>query len=86
MHELLGLLELEESADQPIRSYSHGMRKKVAIAASLLHDPHVILFDEPTSGLDPRSGRDTTLEDIFLELTGGAEVAELASYLDDTNK
>jgi ABC-2 type transport system ATP-binding protein len=57
IHELLGLLELEETADQLIRSYSHGMRKKVAIAAALLHDPHVILFDEPTSGLDPRSAR-----------------------------
>ena len=136
--ELLALLELDEAADQQIRGYSHGMRKKVAIAAALLHDPHVLLFDEPTSGLDPRSARvvkdlllglrdrgttvflsthilevaermcdrvgiiqegqltavgsmddlragsDASLEEIFLELTGGAEVEELAQYLDDT--
>ena len=135
--ELLAMLELEEAADKPIKGYSHGMRKKVAIATALLHNPQTLLFDEPTSGLDPRSarvvkdlllglkergatvflsthilevaermcdragiiqggrlvavgtmeelrgGRDTSLEDIFLELTGGAEVAELASYLDD---
>ena len=33
---------------------------------------------------DLRAGRDATLEEIFLELTGGAEVAELAQYLEDT--
>jgi ABC-2 type transport system ATP-binding protein len=135
--ELMALLELDEAADKTIKSYSHGMRKKVAIAAALLHDPRVLLLDEPTSGLDPRSarivkdlitglrdrgttvflsthilevaermcdragiiqkgrliaagsmdqlraGRDATLEDIFLEVTGGAEVSELARYLDD---
>ncbi len=137
--ELFHLLDLEEAADELIKTYSHGMRKKVAITAALVHDPQVLLFDEPTSGLDPRSARvvkdlllglrdrgatlflsthvleiaehmcdrvgiiqdgsliavgtmdelrqdtqeNASLEDIFLDLTGGAEVAELARYLDD---
>ena len=79
MHELLGLLELEESADQPIRSYSHGMRKKVAIAASLLHDPHVILFDEPTSGLDPRSAR--VVKDLLLGLRDRGTTVFLSTHI-----
>ena len=79
MHELLGLLELEESADQPIRSYSHGMRKKVALAASLLHDPHVILFDEPTSGLDPRSAR--VVKDLLLGLRDRGTTVFLSTHI-----
>lgn len=79
IHELLGLLELEETADQPIRNYSHGMRKKVAIAAALLHDPHVILFDEPTSGLDPRSAR--VVKDLLLGLRDRGTTVFLSTHI-----
>ncbi len=79
IHELLGLLELEETADQLIRSYSHGMRKKVAIAAALLHDPHVILFDEPTSGLDPRSAR--VVKDLLLGLRDRGTTVFLSTHI-----
>lgn len=37
----------------PLRSYSKGMRQKVAIALAILRDTHILLLDEPTSGLDP---------------------------------
>jgi ABC-2 type transport system ATP-binding protein len=49
---LLKLLGLEESRYSLMGSYSKGMRQKVLIAASLLHDPDVLIFDEPFSGLD----------------------------------
>lgn len=53
--ELFGVMDLTEAADQQIGGYSHGMRKKTAIAAALLHRPAVLLLDEPFEGVDPVS-------------------------------
>ncbi|GAB4138955.1 MAG: hypothetical protein Fur0037_04930 [Planctomycetota bacterium] len=52
-HEVLYLVGLEEQRYRPVAGYSTGMRQKVKLAASLVHDPAVVFLDEPTSGLDP---------------------------------
>jgi ABC-2 type transport system ATP-binding protein len=49
---LLELFGLGGAAEQPIASYSKGMKQKVLVIAALLHDPDVLIFDEPDSGLD----------------------------------
>lgn len=49
----LKFLDLAGSADRPLGSFSHGMRKKIQIAAALLPEPSLFICDEPTSGLDP---------------------------------
>jgi ABC-2 type transport system ATP-binding protein len=54
---LLKLLHLDSWQHTPISSYSKGMRQRVLIAASLLHDPKLLIFDEPLSGLDVVSAR-----------------------------
>jgi len=55
--DLLSLLDMTESADKLIETYSHGMKQKASIMAALVHDPQVVILDEPTSGLDPRSAK-----------------------------
>jgi ABC-2 type transport system ATP-binding protein len=54
---LLDLLELEDQASKMIVDYSHGMRKKTAIACALIHAPRVLFLDEPFEGIDPISTR-----------------------------
>jgi ABC-2 type transport system ATP-binding protein len=58
--ELLSFLSLSEEGSKLIVDYSLGMKKKVALAAALIHDPKVLFLDEPLNGIDPISGRIVT--------------------------
>jgi ABC-2 type transport system ATP-binding protein len=58
--ELLEFLSLDEERGKLIVDYSQGMRKKVALAAALIHSPKVLFLDEPLNGIDPISGRVVT--------------------------
>lgn len=51
----LGLAELDEAADLPVRGYSLGMRRKLLLARALLHRPPLLYLDEPTANLDIHS-------------------------------
>lgn len=53
--DLLTVMDLTDAADEQIGGYSHGMRKKTAIASAMLHRPRVLLLDEPFEGVDPLS-------------------------------
>ena len=57
MKKLLSVFGLEKYKDHLIEYYSHGMRQKLVFAASLLHDPSVMIIDEPMVGLDPHSAK-----------------------------
>jgi ABC-2 type transport system ATP-binding protein len=54
---LLDVLELGDAADKMILDYSHGMRKKTALACALIHAPEILFLDEPFEGIDPISTR-----------------------------
>jgi len=55
--ELIARFHLDEFADLPLESLSHGTRQRVAIVSALLHDPEVFVIDEPMVGLDPQHAR-----------------------------
>ena len=52
IEELLRLMELWERRKDPVHTFSGGMKRRLALARAMLHDPQIILFDEPTTGVD----------------------------------
>ena len=61
--EVLGLVELSEAADRPLRTLSKGMVQRIGLGQTLVHDPSLFILDEPMSGLDPL-GRGLVIEII----------------------
>lgn len=55
--ELLKLFDLEEAADRKFAGYSKGMKRKLTIAAGIIHNPRILFLDEPTTGIDVVSAR-----------------------------
>ncbi len=53
----LEFFQLDDWADHLVESYSHGMKKRLAMAAALIHGPKVLIVDEPMVGLDPRGAK-----------------------------
>ena len=67
IEELTKLFEMHEVLNDKIQSYSHGMRQKIVIIGSLLHNPKNWIIDEPMTGLDPKSTYE--LKQIMREIT-----------------
>ncbi|MBK7862951.1 MAG: ABC transporter ATP-binding protein [Archangiaceae bacterium] len=65
-------------SDEPVGGFSKGMRQKLAIVRTLVHEPSVVFLDEPTSGLDPESAR--TVRDAVAELAAEGRTLILCSH------
>jgi ABC-2 type transport system ATP-binding protein len=59
IEELLSFFDLTRAADNYTETYSHGMKKKLALAAALVYRPQLLVLDEPFAGLDPKSTAET---------------------------
>lgn len=55
---LLKTFGLSDAADELIANYSFGMKKKIALAGTVIHNPLLLILDEPFNGLDPQSSKD----------------------------
>src|SRR4051794_308643 len=83
--ELLVLFGIEHAGDRPARTYSGGMRRRLDLAAALVHRPPVLFLDEPTTGLDPASRRD--LWEVIDELVAdGTTVLLTTQYLEEADR
>ena len=69
---------LKGREEEPVGGYSKGMRQKLAIIRTLVHEPQVLFLDEPTSGLDPESAR--TVRDAVAELASEGRTLVLCSH------
>ena len=78
-NKLLALLDLASWRHSPISLYSKGMKQRVLIAASLLHDPRLLIFDEPRSGLDVVSSR--LFKDLLQQLAAEGKAILYISHV-----
>jgi ABC-2 type transport system ATP-binding protein len=66
IRDLLELFGLTDWAGELVENFSHGMKQRLVMASSLLHEPKVLVVDEPMVGLDPRGAR--LVKDLFKDL------------------
>lgn len=78
---LLKLVGLYDRADDPFKTYSLGMKQRLAIASAMLADPEVLIFDEPTNGLDPQGIAE--IRKLILDIRDMDKTIILASHLLD---
>jgi daunorubicin resistance ABC transporter ATP-binding subunit len=83
--ELLERFSLTSAANRPARTYSGGMRRRLDLAAALVHRPPVLFLDEPTTGLDP-SGRSDLWQVIEELVEDGTTVMLTTQYLEEADR
>jgi ABC-2 type transport system ATP-binding protein len=79
--ELLDVLGLSDDAGKLVIDYSHGMRKKVALASALIHRPEVLVLDEPFEGIDPVSA--VNIRSVLDRFRGSGGTVVLSSHIMD---
>ena len=83
--ELLERFALTEAASRPSKTYSGGMKRRLDVAAALVHRPPVLFLDEPTTGLDP-AGRADVWEMVEELVTDGTTVLLTTQYLEEADR
>jgi ABC-2 type transport system ATP-binding protein len=84
-NELLERVGLTAAADRRVQTYSGGMRRRLDLALSLIHQPTVLFLDEPTTGLDPMS-RLTLWEEVRRLNKEGTTVMLTTQYLEEADQ
>jgi ABC-2 type transport system ATP-binding protein len=83
VEEVLRIVALTERADQAVEKYSGGMKRRVNIAAGLMHEPRLFFLDEPTVGVDPQS-RNHIFESVLqLNRERGMSIIYTSHYMEE---
>lgn len=75
------IFEMTSHLDEKVNAYSHGMKQKISLIATLAHDPEVFILDEPMTGLDPEST--FNLKKIMKEMSEEGKVVFFSSHVLD---
>lgn len=83
--ELLKQFDLDDIGERPFKAFSKGMKRKLTIAAGIIHEPEILFLDEPTSGIDVESARQirTMVEDLNGK---GTTVFLTTHYIEDAER
>jgi ABC-2 type transport system ATP-binding protein len=82
---VLNFMDLADRSNQAISSFSGGMKRRINIAAALVHNPDILFFDEPTVGIDPQSR--AFIYSIFKALKDeGKTILYTSHYLEEVEK
>ena len=84
--ELAELTELGDALDRPIGTYSGGMKRRLDLAAALVHNPQILFLDEPTTGLDPASRARVWAEIRRLNQQLGMTIFLTTQYLEEADE
>lgn len=83
--QLLEQFRLKDAGKRPFKAYSKGMRRKLTIAAALIHSPKILFLDEPTTGIDVESSRQ--IRDMVLELKKkGTTIFLTTHYIEEAER
>lgn len=83
--QLLDKFRLTEAGKRPFKAYSKGMRRKLVIAAGIIHSPQILFLDEPTTGIDIESARQ--IRELIVELKNqGTTVFITTHYIEDAER
>jgi ABC-2 type transport system ATP-binding protein len=84
--ELGELIDLSDALDRPIATYSGGMKRRLDLAAALVHNPEILFLDEPTTGLDPASRTSVWEEVRRLNDELGMTIFLTTQYLEEADE
>ncbi len=79
LEELSEMVGLKDRIHSRVKTYSLGMKQRLAIACSMIGDPEVLIFDEPTNGLDPQGIAD--IRNLILQIAGMNKTIIMASHI-----
>ena len=75
------LFEMEDKLNDPIESYSHGMKQKIVLISALAHNPRILIMDEPFVGLDPKAVFD--IKEILNEMVKEKKIVFYSTHILD---